>query len=85
MSEADRAAGAEMSRLLEKVRSMREQREKWQAQLRTAIHDDDVTAKLAVTNPDDIDAVFQEELKKHDKLVSRYAYEITILIYVHHF
>lgn len=71
--QGDPAAKQEVKRLLGKVREMQEQREKWEAQLRTDIHNDDVTKQL-VTSQEDMEDFFKNELKKHDKLVGKFVF-----------
>ncbi|XP_050712311.1 tyrosine-protein phosphatase non-receptor type 23-like isoform X2 [Eriocheir sinensis] len=68
-AQGDPAAKQEVKRLLGKVHEMQAQRSKWDAQLRTDIHNDDVTKQL-VTNQEDMEDFFKTELKKHDKLVA---------------
>ncbi|XP_042207473.1 tyrosine-protein phosphatase non-receptor type 23-like [Homarus americanus] len=67
--QGDQASKQEVKRLMGKVSEMQAQRVKWESQLRTDIQDDDVTKQL-VTNQDDMEDFFKNELKKHDKLVS---------------
>lgn len=71
IGQGDPAAKQEVKRLLGKVREMQDQREKWEAQLRTDIHNDDVTKQL-VTSQEDMEDFFKNELKKHDKLVGTF-------------
>ncbi|KAK7056558.1 Tyrosine-protein phosphatase non-receptor type 23 [Halocaridina rubra] len=67
-AQGDVAAKQEVKRLLGKVREMQTQRAKWEDQLRKDLHEDDVTKQL-VTNQEDMEEFFKNELKKHDKLV----------------
>nr|XP_053638319.1 tyrosine-protein phosphatase non-receptor type 23-like isoform X2 [Cherax quadricarinatus] len=67
--QGDPTAKQEVKRLLGKVSEMQAQRSKWESQLRADIQADDVTKQL-VTSQDDMEDFFQNELKKHDKLVS---------------
>ena len=59
-----------MRRLAGKVDEMRNQRSQLERQLRDSIHSDDITKQLVVKQDQDLDVVFQEELKKHEKIVS---------------
>ncbi|XP_068222752.1 LOW QUALITY PROTEIN: tyrosine-protein phosphatase non-receptor type 23-like [Palaemon carinicauda] len=67
-AQADPAARQEVKRLLGKVSEMQAQRARWEDQLRRDLHEDDVTKQL-VTNQEDMEEFFKNELKKHDKLV----------------
>ncbi|XP_064081068.1 tyrosine-protein phosphatase non-receptor type 23-like isoform X2 [Macrobrachium nipponense] len=67
-AQADPAAKQEVKRLLGKVSEMQAQRARWEDQLRRDLHEDDVTKQL-VTNQEDMEEFFKNELKKHDKLV----------------
>lgn len=60
----------EMQSLMEKVEEMRSQRAMLTSQLRDSICKDDIT-QLLVTHPNEnFDSLFQEELKKHQDVVS---------------
>lgn len=60
----------EMQSLMEKVEEMRSQRAMLTSQLRDSICKDDIT-QLLVTQPNEnVDTLFQEELKKHQDIVS---------------
>ena len=52
-----------------KVAEMQSQRSRWEDQLRKEVQEDDVTKQL-VTNQEDMEEFFKNEIKKHDKLVS---------------
>lgn len=67
--EADKATRMEVQRLLNKVREMQTQRSDFENQLRTNLQDDDVTKQL-VTNQEDMEKFFSEQLNKHKPLVS---------------
>lgn len=59
-----------MQSLMEKVEEMRSQRAMLTSQLRDSICKDDIT-QLLVTQPNEnVDSLFQEELKKHQDIVS---------------
>jgi len=62
----------EMRRLAGKVDEMRNQRAHLERQLRDSIHSDDITKQLVVKQDQDLDVVFQEELRKHEKIVSHW-------------
>lgn len=59
----------EMDKLLEKVEEMRSQRSMLESQLRAALEEDNVLRKVLTHSKEEIDRVFQEELKKYDKFV----------------
>ncbi|XP_034230470.1 tyrosine-protein phosphatase non-receptor type 23 isoform X2 [Thrips palmi] len=59
----------EMQNLMEKVEEMRSQRAMLTSQLRDSICKDDIT-QLLITHPNEnVDIIFQEELKKHQDIV----------------
>lgn len=58
-----------MKRLRSKIDEMRNQREMLKNQLRDSILNDDITKILVVKQDQDLESVFQEELKKHEKIV----------------
>ena len=59
-----------MQNLMEKVEEMRSQRAMLTSQLRDSICKDDIT-QLLITHPNEnFDSLFQEELKKHQDIVS---------------
>jgi hypothetical protein len=59
-----------MRRLAGKVDEMRSQRASLEKQLRDSIHSDDITKQLVVKQDQDLESVFDEELRKHEKIVS---------------
>lgn len=57
--------------MLAKIEEMKTQRAMLWAQLREAVHNDDITSVLVTRSPDQsIDQIFKQELKKHQQLVS---------------
>ena len=66
-----------MQRLASKVEEMQKQREMLERQLRESIQKDDITKQLVVKKEEDQEDIFEEELKKHEKIVS-----IVILFYL---
>ena len=58
-----------MNRLTDKISEMRNQRCKLENELRAEMQDDDVTRSITIHGADNKDAVFQEELKKHQTKV----------------
>lgn len=61
----------ELQRLVGKVNEMKQQRLTLVAQLRESVNKDDVTDRI-VTKPADqpLDALFQQEMQKHQHIVS---------------
>lgn len=68
IGENDKISKHEVHRLLSKVREMQAQRSSCEGQLRQNLHDDDITKQL-VTNQENMDVFFQEQLDKHKNLV----------------
>jgi hypothetical protein len=66
----DENAILEMQRLAAKVDEMQKQREMLEGQLRDSINKDDITKQLVVKKEEDQENIFEEELKKHEKIVS---------------
>jgi len=61
----------EVRRILDKVEEMRSQRSKLEEDLRRDLLEDDITGSLAVKGEGaDVQQVFEEQLKKHDKTVA---------------
>lgn len=60
----------ELDNLLMKIEEMKNQRAMLWAQLREAVHQDDITSVIVTKQPEQsIDQVFQQELQKHQQLV----------------
>ncbi|KAH9498601.1 Tyrosine-protein phosphatase non-receptor type 23 [Bulinus truncatus] len=66
----DDAVVAEIRRLYQKVSEMKDQRKLLVDQFREKIHNDDITNVLVTQEVTDKDAVFKEQLKKHDQIVT---------------
>lgn len=60
----------EVTMLVGKVDEMRKQRAMLASQLRESICSDDITTILVTRNSENIEALFEDELKKHDRYVS---------------
>lgn len=59
-----------METLVAKVEEMRNQRAMLWAQLREAVHNDDITNSLVTKQPNQsLEQLFQQELKKHQQFV----------------
>ncbi len=58
-----------MQNLMEKVEEMRSQRSMLTSQLRDSICKDDITQLLVTNQNENVDTLFQEELKKHQDIV----------------
>lgn len=66
----DEAALRDLEALLGKVDEMRNQRAMLWAQLRDAMHKDDITSVIVTKQPEQpIDQIFEQELQKHQHLV----------------
>ena len=63
-------AGNEVKRLRSKLEEMKKEREMLKNRLRDSILNDDITKILMVKQDQDLGNVLQEELKKHEKIVS---------------
>ncbi|XP_026289340.1 tyrosine-protein phosphatase non-receptor type 23 isoform X1 [Frankliniella occidentalis] len=59
----------EMQNLMEKVEEMRSQRSMLTSQLRDSICKDDITQRLVTNQNENVDNLFQDELKKHQDIV----------------
>lgn len=55
---------------MEKVEEMRNQRSMFTSQLRDSICKDDITQLLVTHQNENVDSLFQEELEKHQDVVS---------------
>ncbi|XP_023224136.1 tyrosine-protein phosphatase non-receptor type 23-like [Centruroides sculpturatus] len=61
----------ELKRLLVKVEEMRRQRQMLETQLRNALQSDDITTQLVMKDrKNDLQSVFEDELKKHNQQVA---------------
>ncbi|CAL1535665.1 unnamed protein product [Lymnaea stagnalis] len=69
LSPEEEVTVTEVRRLLQKVSEMKEQRKTLLEQFREKIHKDDITNVLVTQEVSDKDAVFKEQLKKHDQIV----------------
>ena len=63
-------AGNKVKRLRSKIEKMKKEREMLKNRLRDSILNDDITKILMVKQDQDLGNVLQEELKKHEKIVS---------------
>lgn len=71
LENVDDAALKELESLLAKIEEMKTQRAMLWAQLREAVHNDDITSVIVTRPPDQpIDQIFQQQLQKHQQLVS---------------
>ncbi|GFO05598.1 tyrosine-protein phosphatase non-receptor type 23, partial [Plakobranchus ocellatus] len=69
LSPEDDNVVSEVRRLMQKVSEMKEQRKALLEQFRGQIHGDDITSVLLTQDKTNKEAVFAEQLKKHDQLV----------------
>ncbi|XP_074593659.1 tyrosine-protein phosphatase non-receptor type protein myopic [Brevipalpus obovatus] len=60
----------EIEKLLDKVQEMKDQRAALEAQLREAIKNDDVLKQILAHSKEELEGIFQKELKKYDKTVN---------------
>ena len=58
-----------IKRLIDKIKEMKAQREKFLEQLKNEMDADDITVQLSATKDSNHEAIFEEELKKHEKTV----------------
>jgi len=70
----------EMKRLATKVDEMQKQRIALHKELRDAVQNDDITQSLVVTQESDIDALFQREIAKHNKMVKNKFYIVFLSV-----
>ncbi|XP_027625097.1 tyrosine-protein phosphatase non-receptor type 23 [Tupaia chinensis] len=64
----DKAVLQNLKRILAKVQEMRDQRVSLEQQLRELIQKDDITASLVTTEHSEMKKLFEEQLKKYDRL-----------------
>ncbi|XP_071112236.1 tyrosine-protein phosphatase non-receptor type 23-like [Haliotis cracherodii] len=69
-SPEDEALVQELQRLLSKVDEMKKQRQNLMEELRAQVQNDDITNVLVTQDSGSKDSIFEEQLKKHDKLVT---------------
>lgn len=65
----DRAAMAEMKKVVDKAKEMQTQREMLISQLRDAVNADDITSQLLARAGEPQDDIFKQEIKKHSQKV----------------
>ena len=59
----------DMRKIMLKVDEMRNQRNHLELELRTAVQNDDITGRIAAKGDNDNERMFEDELKKHDKVI----------------
>ncbi|KDR21340.1 Tyrosine-protein phosphatase non-receptor type 23 [Zootermopsis nevadensis] len=69
-SSDDDSSVREMRHLVAKVEEMRQQRAMLSTQLRESIFQDDITRQLVTRTGESLDAIFSQELQKHQRCVS---------------
>ena len=59
----------DMRKIMQKVDEMRNQRNHLEQELRNAVQEDDITSRIAVKGNNEAEKIFEQELKKHDKII----------------